>query len=59
MRDAEQPWGTDEPGGEGEGGPVAPDILQHTAEVEEALRTSFLPANPSVGGASPLSCSSI
>lgn len=38
---------------------TAPKILQHMAEVEEDLRTSTLPADPSVGGTSPLPCSSI
>lgn len=39
--------------------PIAPKILQHTADVEEDLRTYSLPADPSVGGTSPLPCSSM
>lgn len=38
---------------------TAPKILQHMADVEEDLRTSTLPSDPSVGGTSPLPCSSI
>lgn len=37
---------------------TAPKIFHHMADVED-LRTSSLPADPSVGGTSPLPCSSI
>lgn len=59
MGNTEHPWGTHEPGEEVKGGPIAPKILQHMVDVEEDLRTSSLPADPHVGGASPLPCSSI
>lgn len=59
MGDAKHLWGTDEPGGKAEGGPIAPSIFQHMAEFEEALRSSFLPDDSSVGEVSSLPCSSI
>lgn len=58
MGNTEHPRGTHEPGGEIKV-PIAPKILQHTADVEEDLRTYSLPADPSVGGTSPLPCSSM